>query len=119
MGVAVTLSACASQSANMQVGTSISYLSISDQREAARTVQEYPTAPIGAKVLGQVDASRCHRNALDEPPSNDALVMDLKVAAYARGADGLTDIQFSKESGLLKNCWFVITARANAIQMPR
>lgn len=108
---------CASQSANMRVGSAQSYMSLKDQREAALTVKEYPTVPEGAKVLGSVDASRCHRNSLDAAPDDALLLTDLKAAAYARGADGIAGIMLSKESGLLKNCWYIATARATAFQL--
>ncbi len=115
--IPATLTACSSQSANMRVGTDISYLSISEQREAARAVKILATKPANSESIGLVDASRCHRNTLDAAPTDEALINDLKVFAYARGGDAITDVQVNKESGLLKNCWYIITARATVLQL--
>lgn len=111
------LSGCATQSANIRIGSGQSYASLRDQREASISVKQYPEAPAGAEMLGSVDASRCHRNALDAPPDEAMLMADLKVAAYARGADGIAAITKTQESGLLKNCWYVITVRATAFRI--
>ncbi len=101
----------------MRVGTDISYLSISEQREAARAVKVLVTKPADSDSIGLVDASRCHRNTLDAAPTDESLINDLKVFAYARGGDAITDVQITKESGLLKNCWYIITARAIVLQL--
>lgn len=117
--VAGALTGCASQSGNLQVGTGQSYMALKDQREASLTVKEYPAVPPGAEVLGPVDASRCHRNTLDAAPEPAQLLLDLKVAAYARGADGIAGIQQTRESGLLKNCWYIVTVRATAFKLAK
>ena len=90
-----------------------------EQREASLTVKEYSAIPVGATVIGFVDTSRCHRNSLDAPPDEAQLLSDLKAAAYARGADGIAGIEKTRESGLLKNCWFVVTARAAAFTVKK
>jgi hypothetical protein len=113
---AVTLVGCATQSGNMRQGTEQSVISLKDQREAVLTVKEYPALPAGVTVIGKIDASRCHRNTLEAEPSQEALLADVKVAAYARGADGIAQVEYIKESGLLKNCWYIITARATAFR---
>lgn len=113
---ALFLAGCASQSGHMQVGTQQVYSSIREQREATQTVKVFEQMPNGYTVLGPVDASRCHRNTLDAAPTDDMVITDMKVAAYARGADGLTNIKVERESGLLKNCWYIITARATMLQ---
>jgi hypothetical protein len=103
---------CASNSANMMVGNSMSYLSLSDQREASRTVVQYDSVPDEALHLGEVEAARCHRRTDQAPPTEETLVMDLKIAAYAKGADGIADIKINKVSGLNQNCWYVLDGRA-------
>jgi len=111
---AVLLAGCATNSANMQVGTEQSYTSLGDQRAAVRSIAVADTVPEGATVMGEVDASRCHRNVLDKPPTNDEVRTDLIVAAYARGADGIAGVQISEEvaSALLKNCWMTLVGKA-------
>ncbi|MDO9234923.1 MAG: hypothetical protein Q7U28_02670 [Aquabacterium sp.] len=112
---ALVLAGCASQSGTMQVGTSQSYSSLKDQREAVRAVKVLDVIPPGYKSTGVVDASRCHRNTLDAVPLDDMVLTDMKVVAYGRGADAVTDVQVTRESGLLKNCWLIITARGTML----
>lgn len=116
---AALLAGCASTSANMKVGTEHSAVSAADQRAAVLAVKEYPAVPAGAAVIGKVDASRCHRNSLQAAPTKEDLLADLKVAAYARGADGIASIEETRESGLLLNCWYIVTARATAFRLSR
>lgn len=96
----------------MQVGNDQSYLSIKDQREALRAVRVYESLPENVTVLGKVDAGRCHRSFVETAPSEEAVLTDLKVTAYAKGADGLTDITIKQESGLTKNCWYILDGEA-------
>ncbi len=112
-------SGCATYSSNLQVGNDQSYTSLKDQREAIRTVQEYQTLPEGAVVLGKVDAGRCHRSFAETAPSQSLVIIDLKVAAYAKGADGITDVRVTKESGLTKNCWYVLDGEATMFVLPK
>jgi len=114
---ALLVTGCANNSANMRVGTDTSYISLKDQREAQKTIKVFPRVPEGASSLGTVDASRCHRNSLQAPPSDAEVTLDLKAAAYARGADGITDIKIEKSSGLLQNCWAIITGTATAVAL--
>lgn len=68
--------------------------------------------PDGAVVLGKVDAGRCHKSFVETSPDENLVKIDLKVAAYAKGADGITDIKITKESGLTKNCWYILDGEA-------
>ena len=113
------ISGCSTYSSNLQVGNDQSYTSLKDQREALRTVQEYQTLPEGAVVLGKVDAGRCHRSFAETSPSQSLVIIDLKVAAYAKGADGITDIKVTKESGLTKNCWYILDGQATMFMLPK
>lgn len=119
IGLATALAGCASNSANMRVGTDMTYASLKEQREASQTVQVLANAPAGAVQLGKVDAARCHRNTLQAEPTEAELLLDLKVAAYARGADGITSVQVTKSSGLMQNCWSIINGTAQAFQIKR
>ncbi len=117
-GVGLT-AGCANNSANMRVGTDMTYMSLKDQREASLTVGEYATSPTGAQNLGTVDASRCHRNSLQAQPTDTEIKLDLKAAAYARGANGISDIQIERTTGLLLNCWAIINGRATALNISK
>lgn len=113
----VTLTGCGSHSSNLQVGNEQSYASLKDQREAVRTVQQYDTLSAGAQALTEVSAGRCHRSFVEEAPQEATVLNDLKIAAYAQGADGITDVVIAKESGLNRNCWYVLTGKARAFTL--
>lgn len=117
--VPLLVAGCASSSSNMRVGTDTSYMSLKDQREASVTVKVYDKAPAGATAMGVVDASRCHRNAMHTAPSDAEVLIDLKAAAFARGADGITDVKIESSSGLMQNCWSIITGKATALAVPK
>lgn len=116
--LALPLAACGSQSANMMVGTGQSYTSLADQREALRTVQVTDGVPEGATVLGPVDASRCHRRFTDEAPTEELVRNDLRVTAFARGADGVAGVIVEKRSALVDNCWWSLVARGTMYRKP-
>jgi hypothetical protein len=97
----------------------MSYASLRDQREAALAVKEYQGVPANAASIGSVDASRCHRNTLQAQPSEAEIKADLKVAAYARGADGIADVKITQGSGLLQNCWLIINGSATAFSIQK
>jgi len=111
------LTGCGSHSSNLQVGNEQSYASLKDQREAVRTVKQYDTLPAGAEVLTEVSAGRCHRSFVEEAPQESTVLIDLKVAAFAQGADGITGVTIAKESGLNRNCWYVLSGKAQAFAL--
>lgn len=110
--LAVALAGCAGHSSNLRVGNDQTYASLTDQREAIKNVAEYQDTPSGAKILGAVDAGRCHRLQGSIEPSEELVKADLKVTAYARGADGISHITFKKEPALTLNCWYILTGEA-------
>ncbi|MBF8730484.1 hypothetical protein IRZ59_08490 [Pseudomonas guariconensis] len=111
------ISGCGSHSSNLQVGNEQSYASLKDQREAVRTIKEYKVLPAGAQIVSEVSAGRCHRSFVEDAPSEATVLIDLKVAAFAQGADGITDVAISKESGLSRNCWYVLSGTAKAFTL--
>jgi hypothetical protein len=113
----IGLSGCATYSSNMRVGYDMSYVSLSDQRAAARTIQVLDVPPSGAQVLGDVDAGRCHRSFVETSPAEQVLVLDLKIAAYVLGADAIANVSIEKQSGLTKNCWYILDGKARAIRL--
>jgi len=42
------------------------------------------------------------------------VVLELKCAAYALGADGISEVKIEKKSGLMNNYWWVLEGRAMA-----
>jgi hypothetical protein len=116
---AITVSGCAAHSSNLRVGNESSLTSLSDQRDAMRAVGEFATLPSNAETIGTVDAGRCHRSFAQSAPTRENVVADLKVAAYAKGADGITTIVIEKKSGLSDNCWYVLNGTALAFRLPQ
>jgi hypothetical protein len=81
--------------------------SLKEQREARLLVKVYETTPIEATDKQDINSQRCHQYIGTDRPSDEALLDDLKIAAYALGLDGISEIRFKNEGGLLKNCWYV------------
>jgi len=117
--VVALVSGCGMYSSNVRLGNQQSLASLHDQHEAALTVLLYPSVPAGAVVLGPIDAARCHRFSNRTPPTNDMVLADLKIAAYAQGANGITNVRIVKKSGLTSNCWHILDGRATALRVPR
>lgn len=112
--VAFSSAGCATRSANMAIGSDQSYASLADQRAASIAIVQSAQVPQGATVIGRIDASRCHRRFDETPPTDEMVIADLKVSAYAKGADGIADVQIERQSALLKNCWFAVNGAAVA-----
>jgi len=108
----VFLGGCSTYSSNTRVGTDTSYVSLEGQRKAIKAVKVYKDLPLNSIVLGSVDAGRCHRETNHVPPTNENVILDLKIAAYSKGADGITNIEIDEQSGLTDNCWYVINGKA-------
>lgn len=86
--------------------------SLQDRRQAKIHVKVTQELPAGTAVMGDFKAERCHQYAQDNAPTEATLTDDLILLAYAEGADGITNIRFNKESGLLKNCWYIARGTA-------
>jgi hypothetical protein len=114
------LTACANPNLVGLRGNSLdtSY-SLQDRRAAKQHIQVTATVPSGAQVMGDFTARRCHQYAQSEPPSQATLTDDLVMLAFAQGADGMTNLRFSSESGLLQNCWSVYSGTASFYKAPR
>lgn len=118
LAAALALTGCVTHSSNLRVGNEASLTSLADQRDAMRSVREYPSLPAGAETIGAVDAGRCHRSFVQSAPTRENVVADLKIAAYAKGADGIANIVIEKKSGLSDNCWYVLNGSAVAFRLP-
>lgn len=112
-------SGCATYSSNVRVGNDMSYVSLGDQRTASRTIQVLESAPAGATDLGEIDAGRCHRSFVETAPAEQAVMLDLKIAAYALGADAITGVKLEKQSALTKNCWYMFDGKARALRLTK
>lgn len=91
--------------------------SLSDRREALRTIRIVEKTPAGAVSLGGISARRCHRNFLEDAPTEKALADDLKLAAYAQGADVMRMIGMEKINGVMANCWYVLEGKAELYRL--
>lgn len=117
--LAASVAGCSTYSSNMRVGNDMSYASLGDQRVASQTIRVLESLPSDAEVLGDVDAGRCHRSFVETSPAEQAVLLDLKIAAYAMGADAITDVQIEKQSALTKNCWYMLDGKAKALRLGR
>lgn len=110
---------CATYSSNMRLGNNMSYASLGDQRTASQTIQILESIPAGSTDLGEVDAGRCHRSLMETVPAEQAVLLDLKIAAYALGADAITGVKIEKQSALTKNCWYMLDGKARALRLAK
>ncbi|GAB3727175.1 hypothetical protein GCM10028862_03450 [Luteimonas pelagia] len=115
--VGVALTGCATYSSNVRIGNDMSYTSLSDQRAASQGIEVLATVPEGATVLGEVDAGRCHRSFVETAPAEHSLMLDLKIAAFAIGADAIADVDIEKQSAFTKNCWYMLDGKATAVRL--
>lgn len=114
---AAGLTGCSTYSSNIRVGNDMSYASLSDQRAASQTIKMLDATPAGAEVIGDLDAGRCHRSFVETAPAEQGVLLDLKIAAYALGADAITDVKIEKKSALTKNCWYMLDGKAKALRL--
>lgn len=114
--IAFSLSACVGNGYEGQTGAIISSDQIIARREANRTISVHEIKPAGHRSIGEVSVRRCHRNFVEEAPTIEAITNDLKIAAYAQGADAISNIQTQKLNGLLANCWYVLEGTAQIWQ---
>ena len=113
----LALTGCSTYSSNMRVGNDMSYASLGDQRTASQTVKVLEAIPSGAEDLGEVDAGRCHRSFVESSPAEQAVLLDLKIAAYVLGADAIANVAIEKQSALTKNCWYMLGGKARALRL--
>lgn len=118
VALAAFLGGCSTYSSNMMVGRDVSYTSLTGQREAANSVLVYESMPQNSADLGLIEAGRCHRMFTETPPDEALVLLDLKVAAYARGGNGITNVNVERVSALTKNCWYMLVGQARAFKVP-
>ena len=90
---------------------------LADVRDARRGITIYSKLPASASNIKQLSVQRCHQNFTEDAPSLSVMEDDLVLAAYANGADGITNIKHTKASGLLKNCWHIKTATGTSFRL--
>lgn len=116
--LAGTLTNCASSVSNMHIGNDMYYVSLSEQRAASQTVSELESIPPEAQVIRNISASRCHRSFIETAPTEETVTLDLKLMAYALGADAIADIRIEQNGGLARNCWHMLNGEAIALTLP-
>ena len=113
---ALILAGCAASDA--PTGNAVlSGYSLSDQRAARQTVQIFETAPEGAEVIGRLTAERCHRQLLAEEPTPEIVLDDLRMGAYAQGADAIANVTQERAPGLAQNCWYLQQVSADLLRL--
>jgi hypothetical protein len=56
---------------------------------------------------------------LEDAPDNQAIVDDLKLAAYAQGADAIHLMGTEKVNGVMANCWYVLEGKAEMYRLSK
>lgn len=107
----MALSGCATSN-HTRVGAS--NLSVTDLATAAQLVPVSATAPEGSQEVGPVQAARCHRHAGGDVPTESMVENDLQAEAYKIGANAIADVQITKETGFMQNCWLLLSGKAVA-----
>lgn len=109
---AVLLPGCVTAGYEGQVGNMVSGDQISARRDAKKTIQYVETVPAGYRKIKDVSVRRCHRSLTEDAPTKEALIDDLKLAAYAEGGELVTNLRTTKKNGLAANCWYVVEGTA-------
>lgn len=104
---------CTNYSGNMRIGTASYGYSIAEQRDAMSRIQVSNELPSGAYAIGNIDASRCHMDTMAAEPTEELIMNDLIMFAYARGADGIYNVNIRTNSAILNNCWYILTGTAS------
>lgn len=112
----LTLAGCVTSGSEGLTSNQIDFASgsASERRAALQSVPVLTSAPAGMTSIGPVGTRRCHRNSLEAPPNEAALIADLQLAAYSKGADAIVITGFEKLNGLAANCWYVLEGTATA-----
>ena len=87
--------------------------SLTDRRLAERAITVLIDSTAGYVKTDSVTARRCHHNAFDAEPTDDAITHDLKIAAYGMGADAIKITAVDKQNGLMADCWYVLEGHAD------
>lgn len=92
--------------------------SVVDLQAATKAVKVYESAPEQSQSLGTVTAIRCHANLYEPKPTEETLRGDLLINAFAKGANGMSDIQIVRQPGNLGyNCYFRYFGTAKALKV--
>ena len=117
----VMLSGCNASNAPNMVNKDGNYANqgktLADIRGARRSITIYSKIPSSAINTKELAVQRCHRNFIDSAPSRAVLEDDLILEAYANGADGIANIEYTKQNGLLQNCWHIQIATATSFRL--
>ena len=92
---------------------------LQDRRAAKMHITVTPTVPANAQIMKDYTVERCHQFAQQQPPSDEVLTDDLIMLAYAEGADGISNLRFERESGLLRNCWSIARGSTTFFRAPK
>ncbi|MGV2906453.1 hypothetical protein [Achromobacter sp. AGC25] len=92
--------------------------SVVDLQAATKAVKVYDIAPEQSQSLGTVTAIRCHANLYEPKPTEETLRGDLLINAFAKGANGVSDLQIVRQPGNLGyNCYFRYFGTAKALKV--
>lgn len=110
---AAALAGCASATPTAPV----SYSTVSPELAAAGGGVTVLPASEGYDTITPVTALACQRAKWDPVPTEEYALALLKQEAAKKGADGLTDVTFTKGMvSVTGNCWQNIRAKATAVK---
>lgn len=112
VAVTVVLSGCVTAGYEGQVGNMVTADQVTARREAMKTVKYVKSVPPGYRKIKDVSVRRCHRNFTESAPTDQALIDDLRLAAYAEGGELITNLRTQTKNGLAANCWYVLEGTA-------
>ena len=93
-----TLFGCGDFTRNYLVGDELPPGDIQSQRIAMKTIKVFDDLPDNAQSVKEIYAARCHREEFEKEPKEEMLIGDFKIQAYAKGADGISNITIEKNS---------------------
>jgi len=99
---------------NASIGSGLPDVGIETLRKVQLEMQVTDEVPANATIIGKVSASRGHRDARDIEPTNADVTLDLKCAGFAVGGDGIAQVKIQRNSGLMRNFWYVLEGEAVA-----
>ena len=112
-----TLFGCGDFTRNYLVGDELPPGDIQSQRIAMKTIKVFDDLPDNAQSVKEIYAARCHREEFEKEPKEEMLIGDFKIQAYAKGADGISNITVEKNSALMENCWYMLEGKAKMFML--
>jgi len=90
---------------------------LTEIRDANTHIRKYEKIPENATELTSISADRCHRGY--DAPTEGTITTDLVMTAYAYGYDGIKLGEIRKQTGLIQNCWYILSGTAQVFKLSK